>query len=243
MSAFTILSDILPRLAALHLASESGSGALSHLALSIRGTTARFIATDGRLLAMIQVPIGTEGVPALPDSDVVLDMAQFTTAIDAMAALKIRNSPVSLVLGQREIRLTLKTSAHLVRVVDVPYPFAGLESVLRRFLSAAWIPTVSAIDPRLLQRIQRITGSKTMVHLRSPINATSTMRLAWNPPNTGKAIGSIPASEIQEAVNAPACWTDGDLLVLAMPVTMPPAQPIDLTPWLPAATAAATQAA
>jgi len=235
MHTFSFPASILPRLAALHLACATGpgNGALGHIALNIRGDTARFVASDGRLLAMVRTAVTWDIDQAPEDIDAVLDAEQLTTAAAAIAAHKSPSAPVAFALGKRELRITTKHGAHLVKIHELVFPMSGVQGLLTKYSTSAWVPTIATVDAKLMQRAHKFIGIKTTPLMRTPVDVGSSLSRAWNPAVAHQTPESISVQHFLHAANAPALWSDHEILVLIMPITMAAAAPLDLTQWLP----------
>ena len=208
----TIPHASLDRLSRLHLACDKRSGlSLNHIALTIVGDTVRIAATDGRVLVCALFEAEGE-----TDREIVLDGEQFTAA--CKAALKSRVNAVHLLIGHAESRLETRHGDSLVRHIDGTFP--PLEAILRKHSAGTWIPSVSAIEPALLARGQKIIGRPALT-LSSPVTPGSSLPCAWESQHPTP----VTTHELGQATRTPAFWTDGQWLVLLMPTTriLPPA--------------------
>lgn len=209
----------LARLALLGLAcaDSPADSPLRQIALSINGTVARFMATDGRLLAVLAIPVTwDEGVE--PRAMTLLLEQQPLTAM----ASTLRRSAntgldlqVTLAQREREVRFAHPGGAHLVRLHEGTYP--DLDATLNRFRESAWVPSMQSFDQRLLTTAARIAARKGLLPLCVPVAADSPLRTAWQtnaPTNT-----AIPAHDLRQAIAMPAMWADDTLLILVMGIS------------------------
>ncbi len=221
MPTITLAAAIVARLARLSLACDtSTTAALSHICFRIRGSIARFIATDGRLLAILRSEITdeaeAEAQPLDLDLDLLLDGTQLTAAASAIANLKLTRLPVTLTidLAAKEARLSTRHGAHLIRIRDGTYP--SVDGLLARYSGYSWVPSIGTYQTSLLARAEKIARLKPTMLFSSPVPSGSQLLQAWN---AGAAQGTVDAAALRIATASPAVWADHELLILIMPIT------------------------
>ena len=219
MPTITLATSIVARLARLSLACDSTTtAALAHICLRITGSVARFIATDGRLLAILRCEITdkAEAQQLNLDLDLLLDGVQLTTAAAAIANLKSTRLPVTLTIdvAAKEVRLSTRHGAHLVRIHDGTYP--SVDGLVAKYTGSAWIPSVGTYQTGLLARAEKIARLKSSLLFSSPVSPGSRLLQAWNVAPAG--LSTDPA-DVSQATRLPAVWADHDLLILIMPIT------------------------
>ena len=219
MPTITLPTAIVARLARLSLACDSTTtAALAHICLRITGSVARFIATDGRLLAILRCEITDEAEAQQLnlDLDLLLDGDQLTAAAAAIANLKSTRLPVTLTIdvAAKEARLSTRHGAHLVRIHDGTYP--SIDGLLAKYSGSAWVPSIGTYQTGLLTRAEKIARLKSSLLFSSPVSRGSRLLQAWNVAPAG--LSADPA-DVGQATRLPAVWADHDLLILIMPIT------------------------
>jgi hypothetical protein len=229
---FTIPASCLTRLAALRHATDD-AGAIAHIHLSINGDTTRFTATNGRLLAVLALTPGDVDGTA---TDVLLDGPLFAAA--CMTLLRTHHALLVRVLIDRnagEARLTRGTAVAIVRLVDLVYPRTA--GVLDRFRGQGLVPAVASFAPALVVAAQRIAGAKAAMMFWSPCPDGRLAR-CWSRASETEA--TISTGGISALLSQPGIWSDGQLLILLMPVTRVSTGAPELTPFLEPVTPVAT---
>ena len=232
MITFSFNKSHLDRLSRLALAADDtkASPNLGHIALRITPEVIRFSATNGKILISLLVPIGSAEVEP---ADLILDGDQFTTAMRALG--RSTASSVQVTIVDTEARLTAGVSTAIVRRVPGVYP--AIDHVWTKTKGAAWVPTLSTLDPTLVAVAQKVIGKSSLL-FSSPVTDATPVAPLWG---DLKGEARLPAlSDLAGLVRAPAYWTDGQAAVLLMPITRAVTGPgMDLTPF--AATKAAPE--
>ena len=214
MLSFTLPRLSLPRLSRVHLACADELGPIGHISLRLTQSVARFVATDGMILANLVVPV--EGCTTGSTVDLILDHVQFAIAITAM--VRTKSGAISVGIEGKELRMTCGNSSAIVRIVDGTYP--NINWLLDRHAAApAWVPSICSLDPRKTTIAQKIVG-KTPALFFSPTHVPQLGRI-WDFPkidNLGHE-PDIAASSLRDLTTTPAFWADHELCIMIMPIT------------------------
>jgi hypothetical protein len=216
MTLFTIPRLTADRLSRLALACADEAGPLGGISIRVTATTARFAATNGRLLASLVVMLdGLTGDPL----DAILDAGQFTAALKSTA--KASGGRITFEIGAKEARLTNGTASAIVRRIEGTYP--RVEHVWTRTAGRQWVPTMSSLDPLLLATAQKISGARQALLFASPVDPAARLDRLWAV-SGGTAGDGIDLALARQAVVSPGYWSDHELAILVMPVTRAPEQ-------------------
>jgi hypothetical protein len=201
------------RLARIGQACAADSSAISHISLLVGSDRVRWAATNGRLLASLVIAIDDlEGEPG----ELLLDRDQLLSALKAVT--REAGNRIAFLIGAQEVRLSLGTTAAVVR--RVPGVFPRIEHAWSRAAHARWIPALCSLDPHLVATAQRISGSRTPLLFVSPVDPALGLERLWANPTPGEdRLNPIPASGFRDAITAPAYWADAELALLLMPIT------------------------
>ena len=215
MTTFSIPGNAIQRLSRLALAADTTApGPISHIALRVTASAARFTATNGRLLASLLLPItDLSGEP----SDCILDRGQYTAAWKLLGKSTTRSVLFSIEKG--ETRVSIGSVSAVIRCHDATYP--AIDHIWTRTAGKQWVPTAASLDPDLAATAQRIAGSSRIL-FNSPVSPESGLHRLWSAMDVGAfpeqdAIPSL--SSLQVLLRAPAYFCDNDLALLVMPVT------------------------
>lgn len=221
MTTFTIPRLTADRLTRLPLACADETGPLGHIGIRITATTARFAATNGRILASLVVPL--DSITCDPQ-DVILDAEALTTALKTTA--KATGGRITVEIGAKEARLTNGTASAVVRRVDGTFP--RVEHVWTRTAGRQWVPTISSLDPALVAIAQKISGHKNPLLFSSPVDPAARLDRLWAVPGAATGEG-LDLSQLRQAVSTPGYWSDHEMALLIMPLTRTAEQrPLDL---------------
>ena len=226
-TAFTVLASTLPRLLNLKYATDLATrGPLAHIHVSITGDDARFVATDGRLLALVKLSVGDcDGEPV----DVVLDGALFA----ATCATLIRSDHASMVrividTEEREARFIRGNAVAVVRVLDLAYPVTS--RFLERYHGQTMVPAIASFAPSLMTAAARIIGARrTTLLLWSPTTDSDLVRCWSRAPDNDAPVSH---DSIAALLAQPGVWSDRELFVLLMPMTRTCDGAPDVSPFM-----------
>ncbi len=212
MTAFTIPGSALSRLARLAQATEVGdNGVICHIAVRVTLDACRFTATDGKLLASIVHAItALQGDPV----DAILDREQFTAACKLLS--KHHPSRVTVTIAQHEIRFTAGTVSAVIRRRDGTYP--PFDHIWSKTVGMQWVPCTSSLNLSLAASAQQIAG-KAALSFSTPVPMNSAAQRLWSSASPGEFGATLPLTELQGALRAPAYWADHELAILLMPIS------------------------
>jgi len=231
MPSFQIGANHLVRLAQLHLAIDESPGPLCRISCQIRGTRVRFIATNGRWLAILAIDI-TPAAEA--DIDLLLDAGQLTSACKTISKIKSRIFPpvdFTIDLDRKEARFSNAHAAAVVKIHDGTFP--ALDHVISRVSGHRWVPSVSTLDLRLVTAAAKIIGRPNPLFVSAVPPASHAPRL-WgsDAPDQDR---SVALDDVRHLARQPAMWADAELLVLVMGITRSGDEhQLDLVPFIAA---------
>ena len=211
MTQFTIPRITADRLSRLPLACADETGPLGNVSLRLTPETARFAATNGRILASLLVPLDALTGESC---EIILDAIQFTAALKVTA--KATGGRITVEIGLKEARLTNGTASAIVRRVDGSFP--RIEHCWTRTAGRRWVPTMSSLDGSLVAIAQKIAGHKNPLLFASPVEQGTRLERLWAVPGA-QPDESISVSALRSVVTAPAYWADHELAILVMPIT------------------------
>ena len=225
-TSFTIPASTLSRIASLRHATEIGAtGALAHVHLALSKDTARLTATEGRLLAILRLPVSD--IDGDPIESLLLDGAMLNTA--AALLIKATGSVVRFTIDTeaREVRLVRGTVVAIVRTLALAYPVTT--HFLDRYRGQTLVPAIASFSPSLLNAATKIVGAKQgNLLLWSPTTDSDVAR-CWS----GDTTAPLSRDAMGSLVRAPGIWTDGaNLMILLMPVTRSSTDAPDIAAFL-----------
>jgi len=212
MNSFTMLASSLPRLANLRLATDPTTrGPLAHIHLAVTGDDARFLTSDGKILAILKLSVSDfDGEPA----DVLIDGALFSAACTTLLRADYA-SCVRISIADGEVRFTRGMAVAVVRIVDLAYPITS--GFLERYRGQTMVPAIASYAPALITAAARIAGTRKAAMLLWSAAADASAASCWSRDAQGQ--GAVPQGAIAALLTQPGIWIDKELFLLLMPVS------------------------
>jgi hypothetical protein len=236
--AFTVLSAHLVRLAGLRHALAIDRSALAHVHLVVDGDAARFTASDGRVLALLKLDLADladfDGEPADLLLDGPLFIAACSTLLRADHATTMR---IVIDYERREMRMTRGAAIAVVGLRDLGYPITS--AFLRGYSGKTMVPAIATFAPALLMAASRIAGARQSTLMLWSATPDADLADCWG--RNVEPDETIASGSVADLLTQPGFWSDGQLLMLVMPVTRPTTGGPDVSTFLaPAPKAEAT---